>query len=340
MEFKELGKTGIKISSIGLGTWQWGSREWGWGYSYGKKEVLEAFEKAREVGINFIDTAEIYGQGKSEKLLGIALHDCREDFVIATKVWPLNLTYGRVLRAADRSLRRLGLDVIDLYQIHWPNRIIPIRNTMKAMKKLVADGKVRCIGVSNFNLKQMDAAEKALAPLDLASNQVKYSLLDRNIESELLPAAERDKVTIIAYSPLAKGLLTGKYAENKNKPSSLVQKSSPRFSTRNLKQMEPILQTLSNIAIAHQKTPSQVALNWLISKNGVVAIPGTKTPDNVADNAGSMDWRMTQDEARILEKTVAEVRFDRLSVVSNFLNVVTRHQHAPRNLVETLRDPH
>jgi myo-inositol catabolism protein IolS len=326
MEFKELGKSGIKISTIGLGTWQWGSREWGWGQSYGRKEVLEAFEKAREVGINFIDTAEVYGLGKSEKLLGEALRGCRDDFVIATKVWPWNLTFGHVLRAADRSLRRLGVDVIDLYQIHWPNRIFPIRNTMKAMKKLVADGRVRCVGVSNFNLKQMEAAQEALAPLDVASNQVKYNLLDRRIESELLPAAQRGGVMIIAYSPLAKGLLTGKYTESKNKPSSLVQKSSPRFSTRNLKRMEPVLQALSNIAMTHQKTPSQVALNWLISKEDVVAIPGTKTYGNVTDSAGSTDWRMTQDENRILEQTVAEVRLDRLSVVSNFLDMVMGHQ--------------
>ena len=206
MEFKELGKSGIKISNIGLGTWQWGSREWGWGRRYGKKDVLEAFQKAVDLGINFIDTAEIYGRGKSEELIGEAIRGHREDVVIATKVWPWNLSYGSLTRAADRSLRRLGVDVIDLYQIHWPNPIFPISNTMKSMKKLVQAGKIRSVGVSNFNLTKMKAAQESLAPLDLASNQVKYNLLDRGVESALLPYAEASKITVIAYSPLAFGL--------------------------------------------------------------------------------------------------------------------------------------
>jgi aryl-alcohol dehydrogenase-like predicted oxidoreductase len=288
MEFQELGKSGIKISAIGLGTWQWGSREWGWGRLYGKKDVLEAFQKAKEVGINFIDTAEMYGRGRSEELIGQAISNCREDVVIASKVAPWNLSYGRVLRAATRSLRRLGVDVIDLYQVHWPNPLIPIRNTMKAMKKLVQDGKVRSVGVSNFNLRRLKAAQEALAPLELASNQVKYSLLDRNIETDLLPYAQKQRITIIAYSPLAQGLLTGKYTANST-PSSFVQKTNARFSKHNLNQLTTIFQALSEVAQAHNKTPSQVALNWLISKQNVVAIPGGKTSTNVVDNAGAMD---------------------------------------------------
>ena len=126
MEFRELGKTGIKISVIGLGTWQWGSREWGWGRQYGKREVLAAFQKALELGINFVDTAEVYGRGKSEQLIGEAIRGHRDEVVIASKVWPTNLTRGRLLRAVDRSAHRLGVDVIDLYQIHWPNPIFPL----------------------------------------------------------------------------------------------------------------------------------------------------------------------------------------------------------------------
>ena len=146
MEFKELGKSGIKISAVGLGTWQWGSREWGWGRLYGKNDLVNAFDEAIEIGINLVDTAEVYGRGRSEQILGEAIRNHREQVVIATKVWPLNLGYGRLLKAADRSRRRLGIDVIDLYQVHWPNPLVPIRNTMKAMKKLVQDGKVRCVG--------------------------------------------------------------------------------------------------------------------------------------------------------------------------------------------------
>lgn len=247
MEYRQLGKSGIKVSAIGLGTWQWGSREWGWDKSYGKKDVLAAFETAIELGINLIDTAEVYGRGKSEQLISEALRGRREEVVIATKVSPWNLSYRRVLRAADRSLRRLGIDVIDLYQVHFPNPIVPIGNTMKAMRKLVQAGKARCVGVSNFNLRRHKAAQSALAPLELASNQVKYNLLDRRVEKDLLPHAASERTTIIAYSPLAQGLLTGRYTPNSG-PSSFVQRTNTRFSSRNLVQLGVISRAISEIA--------------------------------------------------------------------------------------------
>ncbi len=180
MEYRELGKSGIKISAVGLGTWQWGSREWGWNHLYKKSDVVAAFQKAIELGVNFIDTAEIYGRGKSEEILGEAVQGHRDDVVIATKVWPLNLSYGRLLKAAERSLRRLGVDVIDLYQVHWPNQLVPMRSTMKAMKKLVQDGRVRAVGVSNFNLKRLKAAQEALAPFGIGFKP-----------SEIQPARQR-----------------------------------------------------------------------------------------------------------------------------------------------------
>ena len=320
MEYKELGKIGIKVSAIGLGTWQWGSREWGWNRSYGKKDVMEAFEKALELGINFIDTAEIYGWGKSEELVGEAIRGRREQVVIATKVSPINLSYRRVQKAAERSLRRLGVDVIDLYQVHFPNPIMPIGSTMKAMKKLVQEGKVRCVGVSNFNLKKLKAAERALAPLDLASNQVKYNLLDREIEKDLLPHATNEKILIIAYSPLAQGLLTGKYKANST-PGSFVQRLNPRFSSRNLSRLAELTLVLSKIGEAHGKTPSQVALNWVIRRENVVAIPGVKKADFVIDDAGATDWRLTNSENATLEN-VAGVKFDRLSALPNLLRAL------------------
>lgn len=322
MEFRELGRSGIKASVIGLGTWQWGSREWGWGRLYGKSDVFDAFQKALEVGVNFIDTAEIYGGGKSEELVGEAIHGHREQVLIATKVWPMNLIYSRVLKAVERSSRRLGVDVIDLYQIHWPNPIVPIRSTMKAMKKLVQDGKVRCVGVSNFSLKRLKTAQEAFAPLELATNQVKYNLLDRRIEANLLPYATSEKISIIAYSPLAQGLLTGKYDSN-NRPTSLIQKINFRFSSRNLTQVAEVIRILSEIGKVHGKTPSQVALNWLIRKENVVAIPGVKRTDNVNDNAGATDWRITDDEVEKLENVAANVRFDRLSGLPNLLRALT-----------------
>jgi myo-inositol catabolism protein IolS len=322
LEFKELGKSGIKISAVGLGTWQWGSREWGWGRNYGKKEVLEAFQKALEVDINFIDTAEIYGRGKSEQLIGEAIKGHRDEVVIATKVWPWNLTSGRLLRSANRSAHRLGVDVIDLYQIHWPNPLLPIRNTMRTLKKLVRLGKVRSVGVSNFNLTQTKAAQEALSPLELASNQVKYNLLDRKIETDLLPYAQSSNVTIIAYSPLAHSLLTGRYTPE-NKPTSLVQAGNPRFSSRNLTRMNSMQQILASIANVHNKTPAQVALNWLISKPNVVAIPGAKKSEHVVDSAGAVDWRLTESEVEKLDLAGLGIRFDRVSGITNLLRAIS-----------------
>jgi len=318
MEYRELGKSGIKVSIIGLGTWQWGSREWGWNQLYAEKDVQAAFQKGLEFGINFVDTAEIYGRGRSEEILGRAIRGFRDQVVIATKVWPWNLSYGKVLRSADRSLGRLGADVIDLYQIHWPSRIMPIRSTMKAMKKLMETGKVRCIGVSNFNVKQMKAAQEALEPIELASNQVKYNLLDRGIEGALLPAALASKVTIIAYSPLAKGLLTGKYTEE-SKPSSFVQRASPRFSPRNLAKFRETNKLLKEIGNAHERNPAQVALNWLIRKKNVVAIPGAKRPIDVEDNAGATGWELTQSEITAMETITNQIHFDKMSGVPNLL---------------------
>jgi len=322
MEFKELGRSGIKVSAIGLGTWQWCSREWGWGRGYGRSEVLETFRRALELDVNFIDTAEIYGRGKSEQLIGEAIREHRDDVVIATKVWPLNLSSGRLLRAADRSLRRLGVDVIDLYQIHWPNPLFPIRGTMKSMKKLVQAGKIRSVGVSNFNLTQTKTAQEGLAPLDLASNQVRYNLLDRGVESSLLPYAEESKITIIAYSPLAFGLLTGRYGPE-SKPTSLVQATNYKFSKKNLTRLSSLLQVISIIASEHNKTPPQVALNYLTTKPCVVAIPGAKRPEHVADSAGAADWRLTENELTRLTTAVSELKFDRLSGLPNLLRTIT-----------------
>jgi len=318
MDYRELGKSGLKVSVIGLGTWQWGSREWGWNQLYAEKDVRAAFQKGLELGINFIDTAEIYGHGRSEEILGRAIHGFRDQVIIATKVWPWNLSYRKVLRSAEKSLGRLGADIIDLYQIHWPNQLVPIRNTMKAMKKLVDSGRVRCVGVSNFNVKQMKAAQEALMPIELASNQVKYNLLDRGIERELCPAAFASHVTIIAYSPLAKGLLTGKYIAG-SKPNSFVQRASPRFSKRNLAKFDEAYKLLKHIGDAHGKTIAQVALNWLISKEDVVAIPGAKRPVDVEDNAGAAGWQLTSGEITAMETSANQINFDKMSGLPNLI---------------------
>jgi aryl-alcohol dehydrogenase-like predicted oxidoreductase len=293
-------------------------------------QLLEAFQKALELGINLIDTAEIYGRGKSERLVGEAIRGHRDEVVIATKVWPWNLSARRLIRSAEKSAERLGVDVIDLYQIHWPNPFHPIRNTMNTMKKLVRLGKIRSIGISNFNLTKTKAAQGALLPLELASNQVKYNLIDREIESDLLPYAQTSSITIIAHTPLARSLLTGRYTPQ-SKPTSLVQAATPRFSHQNLTRINNLQQTLSSVAAAHDKTAAQVALNWLINHPHVVAIPGTKTRDNVENSVGAMGWHLTQSEANELESAASRVTFDRFSGIPNLMRAVvgeiTTHGH-------------
>jgi len=327
LEFKELGKSSIKISAIGLGTWQWGAREWGWERQYGRSDVLAASQKAFELGINFVDTAEIYGWGKSERLVGEAIKGHRDEVVIATKVWPWNLSSGRLMRATDRSAQRLGVDVIDLYQIHWPNPIFPISNTMKTMKRLVQLGKVRSVGISNFNLAKTKVVQETLSPLDLVSNQVKYNLIDRKIETDLLPYAQGSNITVIAHTPLARSVLTGKYTPER-RPASLAQAASPRFSSRNLSRMNSLQQTLSSIAETHNKTPAQVALNWLIGKQNVVAIPGTKTASHIENSAGAVGWRPTENEKQRLESAASVLALDRFSMIPNLLTAVV-HEIMP-----------
>jgi aryl-alcohol dehydrogenase-like predicted oxidoreductase len=192
---------------------------------------------------------------------------------------------------------------------------------MKAMRKLVQTGRIRSVGISNFNLAKTKAAQEALLPQELVSNQVKYNLLDRKIEGDLLPYAQTSDITIIAYSPLAQSLLTGRYTPP-SKPTSLIQAVNPRFSSQNPTRLGNVLQTLSNIGNAHGKTPSQVALNWLISKPNVVAIPGSKKPEHVADSAGATGWRLSESEVEKLDSAAAELHFDRLSIIPNLLRAL------------------
>ena len=202
MEYRELGKTGIKIPVLGMGTWGIG------GFSsrlFGEEDnVICALQLGLELGMKFIDTAEMYGHGHSEEVVAKAVKNQRDEVFIATKVSGEHLAHDDVLKACEASLRRLDTNYIDLYQVHWPNYRIPISETMKAMERLVAEGKVRYIGVSNFSVRQTRDAQESLSKSELASNQVEYSLAERSIEEDLLPYAQKEHITIIAYTPVAK----------------------------------------------------------------------------------------------------------------------------------------
>jgi len=311
MEYIELGKTGFKVSVIGLGTWQIGTKLWGWGTDYDESDAIAVIHQAIDLGINFIDTAEIYGGGKSEEIIGKAIAERRDEVFLATKVWVTNLSYNKVIKAAERSLRRLRVDVIDLYQVHWPNPFVPIERTMRAMERLVKEGKVRCIGVSNFSVNQLKRAQEALFSEEVVSNQVEYNLLNRKIEKDLLPYARREKITIIAYSPLAKGILTGKYAPG-NVPRDILRRIDILFSSENLKRANKVLEVLHEIAERRGKAVSQVALNWLIKEPTIIAIPGAKKPMHVKINVGAVGWKLTEEEVKRIDEVSSSFKPERL----------------------------
>jgi aryl-alcohol dehydrogenase-like predicted oxidoreductase len=299
---------GLRVSVIGLGTWQFGSPEWGWGSQFGPAEALAVVERARALGITLIDTAELYGGGESERLLGRALADpaARQSVALASKVTPTWPTRERVAAAARGSLARLRTDHLDLYQVHWPNPLVPQRSTMAGMRTLQAGGLVGQVGVSNYGLRRWRAAEAALGG-PVVANQVRYSLLTRRPERQLLAHAAAAGRLIVAYSPLAQGVLTAKYTAD-TAPGG-VRRRNLLFSAENLRRAEPVLAALRELASARRATPAQVALAWVIAHPGVVAIPGAKSVAQVEANAAAADLTLTPDELAHL--TAAADRFSR-----------------------------
>jgi aryl-alcohol dehydrogenase-like predicted oxidoreductase len=304
---------GLRTSVIGLGAWQFGSPEWGWGDGFGPAEATAIVERARQLGVTLIDTAEIYGRGESERVLGriLASPEVRDSVVLASKVaatWP---TRDRVMAAAHASLERLGTDRLDLYQVHWPNPLVPQASTMAGMRALQAGGLVRHVGVSNYSLGRWRDAEAALgAPV--VSNQVHYNLLRRRPERELLGFAASQGRLVIAYSPLAQGVLSGKYTAAN--PPGGVRGRNLLFSEENLRRAAPVLDALHEVAAAHDATPSQVALAWVIHHPHVVAIPGAKSVEQLESNAAAADIVLGDDE--FLHLSQAADRFHRDALVS------------------------
>jgi aryl-alcohol dehydrogenase-like predicted oxidoreductase len=298
-----LGKTDLQISPMGLGTWQWGDRFlWGYGRGYGEADVLAAFEASLSAGINFYDSAEIYGFGRSERLLGEQARNTGEPLVIATKFspFPWRLWRGRLSAALRGSLKRLGMDRVGLYYIHWPFPPVPIERWVSALADTVDAGLVRAAGVSNFNSAQTRRAHAVLAErgLPLAANQIVYSLIDRKLERQgLLDTCRELGTTVVAYSPLAQGLLTGKYTPENPPRGSRGARASIDF----LSDLQALIGLMHEIGQAHGgKTPAQIALNWAICK-GTVPIPGAKNLRQAQENAGALGWRLTPDEVAALE---------------------------------------
>ena len=296
MQYVSLGNTGIKVSVIGIGTWQAGGKFWGSDVS--DEAIIKALIKAHALGINLIATAEAYGDGHSEEVVGKAIREIgRDNVVVAT--------------AAANSARRLGVSEIDLYQVHWPDpwEQVPLRETMKAMETLYKRGLIRAVGVSNFAVRDLKEAREHLSSVDIASNQVRYNMLQREIEEEVLPYCKRENITILAWSPLAQGALTGKYGLGK-KPSDEVRRGNKIFSDANLAELAKLIPTLEGIAKARKKTISQVALNWLVEKGGVIPIPGAKNEEQAEENAGAAGWSLTEDELSRIDRALSTVKIN------------------------------
>ncbi len=298
----------LGVAPLGVGAWAWGtSRLWGYGKEYDRRDVGEAFRASMDGGVTLFDTAEIYGNGASERIIGEILREGDFDGtpVIATKFAPLPYRFGArsLLNALDKSLVRLGVVTVDLYQVHFLNPLLRIESLMDALAEAVKEGKVRHVGVSNYNAKQLRRAHDRLAShgVKLASNQVEYSLLKRTPETNGVLDACRDLgVTLIAYSPIAQGLLTGKYGPG-DRPSGLVRRFGKSFGERNLKRVEPVVNILREIGEARGKEPAQVALNWLVTRQNTLPIPGAKNERQARQNAGALGWTMTNEEAEKLD---------------------------------------
>ncbi|GAA4320125.1 aldo/keto reductase [Klenkia terrae] len=303
------------VSRIGLGTWQFGSREWGYGDDYADAGATAIVRRALELGVTLFDTAEVYGPGKSERILGAALGADRDDVVLASKVLPVAPFPKLVRKAWQGSAQRLGVRRIPLYQVHQPNPVVPDTVTMKGMGALLDEGRIGAVGVSNYSLERWRAADAALGR-PVVSNQVDFSLAAAGPLEDLVPFAEAEDRVVIAYSPLAQGLLGGKYGVD-NRPGG-VRAMNKLFGTENLRRVEPLLELLREVAAAHRVEPAQVALAWLLSLPRVIAIPGASSVEQLEFNVADADLELAADEQAAL--TTAARAFDPKATVGTLLD--------------------
>jgi aryl-alcohol dehydrogenase-like predicted oxidoreductase len=328
MRYLDIG-TGKKISKIGLGTCQFGSREWGYGERYAGQEARAIVRRALELGVTLFDTAEIYGFevhavvcealrrgvavtdpdracgfGRGEQILGQAIGESRESVFLATKFYPAMPAAPVVERHAVASAGRLGAHRLDLYQVHQPDHLAHSGTVMRGIRALQRAGMVGEVGVSNGSLADWRAAEDALGDRVL-SNQVGYSLVARSAERQLLPFAESQHRLIIAHSPLAQGLLSGRYT-SASPPANPARAASPLFLPPNLERATSLIKALREVADAHAATPAQIALAWVIHRPAVAAIPGASSVEQLESNVAAADIDLTDGEYHALQAASAQ----------------------------------
>jgi aryl-alcohol dehydrogenase-like predicted oxidoreductase len=310
MEHRRLGKSALNVSVIGLGTWAIGGKFWG---HTDETEAIAAIQKAIDGGINLIDTAPIYGDGHSEELVGKAVKGRRHQVIIATKCGVRfrgadlvnDLTPKSIRKELEVSLKLLDTDVIDLYQCHWPDPNTPIEDTIGEMEKMKAEGKIRAIGVSNFDAALLKRAQKVA---QVASNQVQYSLLNREIEKELIPFCREQAIGILAYGLMGGGILTGKY-----KQKTKFGKDDARgffynfYDEPQWSQVQALLKELERIAARHGKPVAHVAINWVRQQAGLTsALVGARSPQQAEANAAAGDWQLSSEDLAIINKTISQ----------------------------------
>ncbi|MFO7897565.1 MAG: aldo/keto reductase [Planctomycetota bacterium] len=322
METRRLGGSELDVTVIGLGCWVMGG--WMWGGADDEQSIA-AVRAALDGGCRLVDTAPVYGQGRSEEVVGRALEGRRDEVVLATKcglVWDErggrkhfvdpegrtiyhNLSAASVKQECDESLRRLRTDVIDLYQCHWPDAGVPHEETMTALVELKDEGKIRAIGVSNYTAEMMG---ECLEVAPLASVQPQYNMLDRSIEDELLPFCREHGIGVIAYSPLARGLLTGKVTMDREFEEGDHRAGRPWFQPRNRRRVLAFLDEIRPIAEKHDATLAQLAANWVIRQDGVTtAICGARRPEQAEENIRAADFVLTDEELAAIRRHLDEL---------------------------------
>jgi aryl-alcohol dehydrogenase-like predicted oxidoreductase len=295
MEQITLGTSDIKISKILMGTWQAGKEMW---TRINDGETTQAIQAAFDAGITTFDTAEVYGNGHSERIVGKALADVRKQVVIATKVFSNHLKYDPVINACHQSLENLKTDYIDLYQIHWPSglwgsKVVPIEETMRALNQLKVQGKIRAIGVSNFSGEQL---EEATVYGRIESLQPPYSLFWRHVETDAMPYCVKKNITLLAYSPMAQGLLTGKFGPGHKFDRGDHREQNKLFKPQNYLRAQQALEKLRPIAQRHGVHLGQLALAWVMHQPMTCAIAGARSADQATQNAEAAKIKLPKED--------------------------------------------